>query len=99
MNYAGKFEAFLSHGQGAASPAHVVHGSSLHAHAPADAILIPDAQLLFNADFKRSGVDLILSEGEREYVLHDYFKGEKRAPLASPDGAQDRKSTRLNSSH
>ena len=87
MNYAGKFEAFFSQGQGAAAPAHVVHGDSLHAHAPADAVLIPDAQLLFNADFHRSGVDLILSEGEREFVVHDYFKGEKRAPLASPDGA------------
>ena len=87
MNYAGKFEAFFSQGQGAAAPAHVVHGDQVHAHAPADAIVVPDAHLLFNGDFKRSGVDLILSEGEREFVLHDYFKGEKRAALASPDGA------------
>ena len=54
---------------------------------PADAILVPDTQLLFNGDFKRSGVDLILSKDDRELVLHDYFKGEKRAALASPDGA------------
>ena len=33
------------------------------------------------------GVDLILSAQDRELVLHDYFKGEKRAALASPDGA------------
>ena len=87
MNYAGKFEAFFAQGQGAAAPAHVVHGETVHGHAPADAIVVPDAHLLFNGDFKRSGVDLILSEGEREFVLHDYFKGEKHPALASPDGA------------
>ena len=43
--------------------------------------------MLFNGDFKRSGVDLILSKDDHELVLHDYFKGEKRAALASPDGA------------
>src|SRR6266446_4521854 len=48
---------------------------------------VPDAHFLFNADFKRSGVDLILSGDDREVVFHDYFKGEKRAALASPDGA------------
>ncbi|WJR77825.1 Ig-like domain-containing protein [Bradyrhizobium sp. NP1] len=46
-----------------------------------------DADLLFHADFTRSGVDLVLSKDGRELVLHDYFKGEKRAPLASSDGA------------
>jgi len=49
--------------------------------------LIPDAHLLFNADFKRSGVDLVLSKDHHDYVVHDYFRGEKRAALASPDGA------------
>src|SRR5437667_1456597 len=57
------------------------------AHAPSDAIIVPDAQLLFNGDFKRSGVDLILSKDGHELVLPDYFKGEKRAALSSPDGA------------
>src|SRR6202011_3328722 len=56
-------------------------------HAPSDAILVPDAELLFNGDFKRSGVDLILSKDDHERVLQDYFKGEKRAALSSPDGA------------
>ena len=60
---------------------------SLSTHAPSDAIIVPDAQLLFNGDFKRSGVDLVLSKDDHELVLHDYFKGEKRAALASPDGA------------
>src|SRR5450631_3272812 len=58
-----------------------------HSSVPKDAIVVPDAHLLFNGDFKRSGVDLILSGDDREIVLHDYFKGEKRAALASPDGA------------
>ena len=60
-----------------------VHAS----HAPSDAIVVPDAQLLFGGEFKRTGVDLVLSGDGREFVLHDYFKGEKHAPLASPDGA------------
>ena len=67
--------------------AHVDSVSPHTTHAPADAIIVPDAQLLFNGDFKRSGVDLILSRDDQELVLHDYFKGEKRAALSSPDGA------------
>lgn len=97
MNYAGKF------GSGGLDPVSGVDvGPGLHdqissfgklhvdkvsTHAPADAIIIPDANLLFNGDFKRSGPDLIVSGGDREVVLHDYFRGEKRAALASPDGA------------
>src|SRR5204863_4791510 len=57
------------------------------AHASSDAIIVPYAQLLFNGDFKRSGVDLILSKDDHELVVPDYFKGEKRAALSSPDGA------------
>src|SRR6516162_1495050 len=45
------------------------------------------ANLLFNGDYKKSGLDLVVSKDGQELVLHDYFKGEKRAPLASPDGA------------
>ena len=40
-----------------------------------------------HGDFKRSGVDLVLSKDGHELVLQDYFRGEKRAALASPDGA------------
>src|SRR5271163_3088350 len=64
------------------------HVDGTSAHVPSDAIIVPDAQLLFGGDFKRSGVDLILSGDHHELVLHDYFKGEKRVALASPDGAQ-----------
>ena len=73
-------------GQGAHSGAHV-HVGTVKGHAPADAITIPDAHLLFTGDFKRAGVDLVVSGDGHEIVLHDYFKGEKRAALASPDGA------------
>jgi VCBS repeat-containing protein len=83
---AGKFTDLLSDGLGT-QPLGNVQIGSVSAHAPADAIIVPDAHLLFTGDFKRSGVDLILSAQDRELVLHDYFKGEKRAPLASPDGA------------
>jgi fibronectin-binding autotransporter adhesin len=88
LNYAGKFDATLpADGTGSHFHAHS-HVETVHAtHAPSDAIIVPDAQLLFNGDFKRSGVDLILSKDDHELVLHDYFKGEKHAPLASPDGA------------
>ena len=88
MNYSGKFDAKLPfHGPGAPHHPHI-HVDSVSAHgAPVGAIIVPDAQLLFNGDFKRSGVDLILSRDDRELVLQDYFKGEKRAALSSPDGA------------
>jgi fibronectin-binding autotransporter adhesin len=87
LNYAGKFDAAVPH-DGSAAPSHTYfHVDHPPAHAPADAIVVPDAHFLFNADFRRSGVDLILSGDDREVVLHDYFKGEKRAALASPDGA------------
>ena len=86
MSLAGKFTDVLPDSQGAHPGAHV-HVGTVSGHAPSDAIIIPDAHLLFGGDFKRSGVDLILSGDDREVVLHDYFKGEKRAALASPDGA------------
>ncbi|WP_426529214.1 VCBS domain-containing protein [Bradyrhizobium sp. McL0615] len=63
------------------------HVDKVSTHAPSDAIIISDAHLLFHGDFKRSGVDLILSSADQELVLREYFKGEKRAALASPDGA------------
>ncbi|MEH2624091.1 VCBS repeat-containing protein [Bradyrhizobium sp. AZCC 1719] len=101
MNYAGKFGSgdldpfsgadvglgplLSSHGHLPSSGKFNV--DKVSTHAPSDAIIISDADLLFSGDFKRSGVDLILSSGDREVVLRDYFRGEKRAALASPDGA------------
>ena len=90
LNYAGKFDANLSvdapgmhlHGQGRVET--ITHHAT---HAPADAIIVADPHLLFNGDFKRSGVDLILSGDDHELLLRDYFKTDKRAPLSTPDGA------------
>ncbi len=90
MSFVSKFDADLPIGGQGSHPhahAHVETVSANATHAPRDAIIVPDAQLLFNGDFKRSGVDLIVSKDDRELVLHDYFKGEKRAALSSPDGA------------
>ncbi|MDB5640373.1 MAG: hypothetical protein JWP51_5281, partial [Bradyrhizobium sp.] len=92
MNFVGKFDAKLPVGAAAHFDGHDAHAHveafSQHAtHVPPGAIIVPDAQLLFNGDFKRSGVDLVLSKDDHELVLQDYFKGEKRAALASPDGA------------
>ena len=86
MNYAGKFDGAIS-SEGPGNHSHFVHLNPGHVHAPADSIVVPDAHFLFNADFKRSGVDLVLSKDDHELVLHDYFKGEKHKALASPDGA------------
>ena len=87
MNYFGKFDATVSDALGQHPGAHVFSETVHASHAPSDAIVVPDAQLLFGGEFKRTGVDLVLSGDGREFVLHDYFKGEKHAPLASPDGA------------
>ena len=87
MNYFGKFDAKVSDALGQ-HPGNHLFSETVHAHhVPSDAIIVSDAQLLFNAEFKRTGLDLVLSGDGREVVLHDYFKGEKHAPLASPDGA------------
>jgi len=100
LNYAGKFgSGGLDTASGVdidgvplSQPGHLsshgkVHVDTVSTHAPSDAIIISDAHLLFTGDFKRSGVDLVLTSGDHEVVLPDYFKGEKRATLASPDGA------------
>ncbi|CCE05640.1 conserved hypothetical protein [Bradyrhizobium sp. STM 3843] len=84
---AGSFDATLFPDGSGAHARGIARFSAPPAHAPSDAIVVPDAHFLFNAEFKRSGADLILSGDGRELVLHDYFRGEKRAALASPDGA------------
>ena len=51
-------------------------------------VTIPDAHLLFHADFKRTGSDLTLigPDGQR-FVVPDYFKIERLPTLLSPEGA------------
>ncbi|WP_426422459.1 Ig-like domain-containing protein [Bradyrhizobium genosp. A] len=58
-----------------------------HGHVPEGAVVIADPNLIFHGDFKRTGLDLVLSHDGHEFVVHDYFRGDKRAAIASPDGA------------
>ena len=85
MNFVSKFDGVLpltgNH------PKAQLHVDTVSTKAPVDAIIVQDAQLLFTGDFKRSGSDLVISKGDHELRLEDYFKGDKHAPLASPDGA------------
>jgi VCBS repeat-containing protein len=96
LNYAGKFDAaiFLD-GGGSHSPADA-HADSFagkpfiakaQGHVPEGAFVVPDPNLIFNGEYKRAGADLVLSHDGHEFVVHDYFKGDKRAALSSPDGA------------
>jgi Peptidase M10 serralysin C terminal/FecR protein len=49
---------------------------------------IPDAHLLFNAEFKRAGTDLILTGDDgKTATVHDYFASDKHPTLLSPEGA------------
>ena len=54
---------------------------------PEGAVVIADPNLIFNGEFKRTGLDLVLSHDGHDFVVHDYFRGDKRAAIASPDGA------------
>jgi VCBS repeat-containing protein len=91
LNYAGKFDAAISSvGQGFRAPAygHVdSYSATGHGHVPQGAFVVPDPNLLFHGEFKRAGNDLVLSNDGDEFVVHDYFRGDKRAAIASPDGA------------
>ncbi|QQO19548.1 FecR domain-containing protein [Bradyrhizobium diazoefficiens] len=91
MNYAGQFDGAISlDGQGSrlTADAHVdSFTAKAHGHVPDGAFVVPDPNLIFNGEFKRTGLDLVLSHEGHEFVVHDYFRGDKRAALASPDGA------------
>ena len=82
MNYAGKFgsgglgpdsgvdiDLGLLSQRGHLSSSGNSHVDKVSTHAPSDAIIVSDAHLLFHGNFKRSGVDLILADGDRELVL------------------------------
>ncbi|WP_201723777.1 VCBS domain-containing protein, partial [Bradyrhizobium sacchari] len=89
MNYAGKFDAAIPfHGEGSHSSGYVdSFTAKAHGHVPDGAVVVPDPNLIFNGEFKRAGLDLVLSHDGRDFVVHDYFRGDKRAALASSDGA------------
>jgi len=54
---------------------------------PGSAILFPDKDLLFTADFKKSGDDLLLLGHETNAVILGYFKDERRSGLSTREGA------------
>ena len=90
MNYVEKFDSGLFSGLGALSGAGESYSVDVHPRSNAlgpDTIVVPDAHLLFSGDYKRSGLDLVLSKDGQEFVAREYFRGENRATLASPDGA------------
>src|ERR1700682_5098168 len=83
MNFPGKFEqdSSLSH-----FSMHTDLGSfTLDGHA--NTVTIPNGHLLFSGDYERSGLDLIVSDHDHRVVIHDYFRGEQRPTLVSPEGA------------
>ena len=75
------------HATGAQSDLHVENVDVVSHQGHVGAITIPDAHLLFSGDFEKSGNDLIISDREHREVVHDYFRGEKRPTLVSPEGA------------
>src|ERR1700728_2440145 len=75
--------AFAKEG-GYGVPASVIHVDS----SDPDHIIVPDAELLFTADFRRAGPDLILTGHDgRHHIIPGYFATEKRPALAAPNGA------------
>ena len=61
--------------------------NSLSQFSHTDAVNILDAHLLFSGEYTRSGRDLIISDHLHHVVLPNYFLGEKRPLLVSPEGA------------
>src|SRR5262245_52461925 len=62
--------------------------ASVSVEPDAASVTIPDAHLLFTADFKRKGSDLVLTGDDGHKILvPDYFRHEKQPDLVSPEGA------------
>ena len=67
------------------NPASVIHADPF----TPDHIIVPDAALLFTADFHRAGPDLILTGHDgRHHIIPGYFTSEHRPALAAPNGAR-----------
>src|ERR1700728_3952364 len=75
--------AFAKEG-GYGVPASVIHVDSSNP----DHVIVPDAGLLFTADFRRAGPDLILTGHDgRHHIIPGYFSTEHRPSLTAPNGA------------
>jgi len=84
LNFANKFAAG---GAGHSSIDHFDLGPLQHP-AGSLAFTVPDAHLLFSGHYERHGKDLIISDQAHRVVVPNYFHGDKRPLLVSPDGAQ-----------
>ena len=83
MNYAGNLGA---NGAGLSSIAHF-DPAPIQQPNGAVAFTVPDAHLLFSGHYERYGKDLIISDQDHRVVVPNYFHGDKRPLLVSPDGA------------
>ena len=83
MKYAGDFGASQAD-QG--SIGYVDFDLSSH-RGDAVAFTVSDAHLLFSGSYERHGRDLIISDQKHHLVVPNYFHGDKRPLLVSPDGA------------
>src|ERR1700677_1212645 len=65
-----------------------VSASIIHADSSSNSVLVPDAQLLFTAQFTRVGPDLVLvGHDGRHHIIPGYFSSEHPAALIAPNGA------------
>src|SRR5579862_7491925 len=76
--------AYASAGQGGlgAGGSVIPHESSDHS------VLVPDAELLFTAQFHRAGPDLVLTGRDgQHHLIPGYFASEHHPALVAPNGA------------
>jgi FecR protein len=63
---------------------YVIHAEAAHSHF----VVIPDTELLFLGEFKRSGPDLILTGHDgRHHIVPGYFSSATPPSLVAPNGA------------
>jgi VCBS repeat-containing protein len=84
LNFAGKSGSHADFGPGAQDH---IDGRIDSLSKGADTFTVPDAHLLFSGDYERSGTDLIVSDHLHRVVVPNYFHGDKRPTLVSPEGA------------
>ncbi|MEH2620648.1 hypothetical protein V1285_005594 [Bradyrhizobium sp. AZCC 1620] len=83
MNYAGTFGASRAD---QSSIDYLNTGPSTH-EGNVGTFTVSDAHLLFSGNYERAGRDLIISDQMHHLVVPNYFQGDKRLSLVSPDGA------------
>jgi VCBS repeat-containing protein len=84
LNFAGKSGLHVAFGPSAQDH---INGHIDSLSKGADTVTVPDAHLLFSGDYERSGTDLIVSDPLHRVVVPNYFHGDKRPTLVSPEGA------------